>query len=760
MLSLEAKIEARPWWEAKSVSLVRICTFWGLMFCLSSSVYAGESQKHFVIPAGQEDRIESLIKPYQSDGPVGSGRLRGISVQKDEIQFALEGVEGTQGTLVLAHKKSRKAGDREFASFTARLKPVSGFSLPQKEAELLFEAIARNDKGDFPWRIVEADDAPPPNRAGFGVEVEEVGGTGGILAWFQGTGFAMLLWVSLIFWGLWLLARNKAEWLRDHTRRDSYFWATMGIVVAGIALRLLWAPEAIYKEAHPFRGLEAVFIPITQPVAVSSSLPGYPALLQFLHGISGVHPIELLFWVNLSLGCALPLLAASIGKRIHEQAYAPVLYAGAAAFLPHAIKYSHSEVFTGPMAFLILLSLRAWLDCTLSRSYAIIACLSSALLAWIRPEAVLVLPGLAVLGLAGSRIEYERFVQTFKRCRKSYFTVSVVVALLVFPVLPRIWTMQASGQGIVSEDLRTLGQTIDSADVESFDGVGLSDLFSKVLSPEHNVFLNPDFTPVLWMALAILGLVWFVRRRPLWALGFFLCSLPLMLIYGLLVSSVESFGEMRYQLSLTSFFVIFSGAGATWLVQFAKDHAPEKLRGSNKELMPRFILVAFLLCLMPYRGLVAQAEHPAQQEFRVLRTEVLGSEKGWERGAFVAFPRRSKFILPDLRPSDMSPILVPRKYEMQAITWKDIPLYIDRGSPVFLYRGLYAHYLEKLNPRGKAWFSETWEAHFRTKGLELEVIFESEVPFIPHHSILDRNLGAQRFIIALYRVKKIIGSAL
>ncbi len=102
----------------------------------------------------------------------------------------------------------------------------------------------------------------------------------------------------------------------------------------------------------------------------------------------------------------------------------------------------------------------------------------------------------------------------------------------------------------------------------------------------------------------------------------------------------------------------------------------------------------------------------------------------------------------------MSPILVPRKYEMHAITWKDVPRFTDRGAPVFLYRGLYAHYLEQLSPRGTKWFAQTWQAHLRSRGLELEVVFEADPVFVPHHAILDRNMDQGPFKIVLYRVRK------
>jgi hypothetical protein len=133
---------------------------------------------------------------------------------------------------------------------------------------------------------------------------------------------------------------------------------------------------------------------------------------------------------------------------------------------------------------------------------------------------------------------------------------------------------------------------------------------------------------------------------------------------------------------------------------------------------------------------------------------VLDAEKGWETGAFIAFPSKSKWILQDLRPTDMSPILVDRSHEMHAIQWKEIPRFMERGGPVFLYRGLYAHYLSKTSVKGDAWFQKTWVDHLETKGFQLKPIFEYEMPFYPHHVILDRTLVKETYSIGLYRVEK------
>ena len=103
----------------------------------------------------------------------------------------------------------------------------------------------------------------------------------------------------------------------------------------------------------------------------------------------------------------------------------------------------------------------------------------------------------------------------------------------------------------------------------------------------------------------------------------------------------------------------------------------------------------------------------------------------------------------------MSPILVDRAHEMHAIQWKEIPRFMERGSSVFLYRGLYAHYLSKTSVKGDAWFRKTWVDHLSSKGFELEVVYEYERPFYPHHVILDRTLSEEMYTIALYRVHKI-----
>ena len=692
--------------------------------CLVST--AAVAGLDYVVPPGQEGRIEALFAPYSGGADHRGSVVEGISLHSDRIELRLKGADGGSGALLFKHRSKEEEGDTMLPSFAATL-PRDGGPGVEALARALVEAAKAKDKGDFPWRAIDEPPPPPPEP--------ERGPW--LLSWLAGTGWALLLWLSLAALGLVWLWRERPLRKARGLLSDRWLLLTLAVVGVGAALRTWLAPEAIYKEAHPFRGIDSAFISVGIPVEELDYPPGMAALLQLLHSIGGWHPVELLFSVNLALGCLLPLLMAALGKRLHGTSRAAFLYAAIAALLPQAIKYSHSEALTVSYATLLAFCLLAALETGRSLLAALLCGLGCALLTHLRPEGAMAWPGVALVAFAASR---EHAGSAGRRWGRLGLGGLVGLAAGT-PALLRVLELQRSGIGLGG-----------GPEIEAAKRPTLWTSAGHFFEPGFNVFISYEHTPVLVIALLCMGLVPLLRRGWL-GIGALLAGIPLMLTYGLIESSVPRFGEMRYHLAAAPVALVAAGHGAVLLVDLLK--SPRLQRAATLGL------VALMAVSTATRaGDVRWAEHPFQTELDVLRRNVLDGQAGWELGAMVLVPEREPRIHQDLLPHAMRSLLVHRDLEMKLGSWGDLSKPAPPGAsrpPTFVYRGLYAHYLSGGGEDPDEVFAERMRRHGVAlkpgSAPHLEPVFVERRPFVPHHSLLDRERSPAEVTFALYRLR-------
>ena len=154
---------------------------------------------HYVVPPGQEAHIEALFAPYVGGAEHQGARVEGISLHQDRIELRLKGADGGGGSLVFRHRSKKAEGDEILPSFAATMPGDAGADV-EALARALVAAARGRDKGDFPWRAIEAPPPKPPEP--------ERGPW--LLSWLGGTGWALLLWLGLAaLFGVWAL-RERA----------------------------------------------------------------------------------------------------------------------------------------------------------------------------------------------------------------------------------------------------------------------------------------------------------------------------------------------------------------------------------------------------------------------------------------------------------------------------------------------------------------------------------------------------------------------
>ena len=745
------------------------------------------SDTEYVVPRGMDTLIEGLFAPYRTENPVGSlGAMGHIRPRDKTIEVEVTGPNGAKALIILEHPQQSQQTGQASASFATHIERQGDAPIPDAAIKELLVRLKANDDGSFPWRTIQArpkttsgtDTSTGPTAASVDSEPS------GMDSWLFGTGTWILLWIGLLFTLVWTLLQHRKSWLSSLRHLDGTDFGLLAILLLAVYLRFLYAPEAIYKEAHPFRGLETGFMPLSATVTLDgASMPAYHALIQLGHSLTGLHPIVLLFHTNALFGCVMVLIAASLGRRLHGKGHAVLIYAAVMAFLPHAVKYAHSEALTGPMACLLLLSIRLALDATHDRRVAIAFLISIGLLCGVRPEAMLTLPGLALIAIAGAREEnnaagtseeatssgtgflsyLRRGVQLtpiksiLKTRARLFLLLGLLGCLSVGPDLAIVWDAQTSGAGLSSDDARNLGMSQAGSSESPDESSTVVRLVKKLFSPSYNVFLNPSYTPPWLLIFALVGGALLLFQRPLFGAALWLSGGLLLTTYGFLVSSLLRFGEMRYHLSLVPIFAIFAAFGLTVVMGFLLQ------RRADSRPWTIGVVAALALGFLPYKGMVQWKGHPFQLEYETLKEQVLDQKQVWSLGARVVFPDsptdpQIKTRLLDARPQTMRVLLVNRGYEMESGSWsqlkKDVKLH-DPNRRVLIYRGLYAHYLAGPNRDPDKWFWESMKKQGIAKdpgrGAYLEPVFpEKKLPFRPYHALLDPQFSHKDFTVALY----------
>ncbi|MBR58931.1 MAG: hypothetical protein CMH54_13050 [Myxococcales bacterium] len=771
-----------PFIKAGAILVVLAAILWSL-----PGLAQPPSNTEFVVPRGMDTRIEGLFAPYRTENPVGSlGAMGHIRPRDQTIEVDVSGPDGAKALIILEHPKQAQQVQDSSSSFAIHIQRLGNAPVPNAAIEELLERLKANDDGTFPWRMIQARPKVKPDSKTTTAPTTPTAKDHSTVqpSWLFGTGLWILLWIGLCLTLLWTCVANWKGWLASLRTLGSTDIALLVVVLLAVYLRFFFAPEAIYKEAHPFRGLETGFMPLSAAVTLDgASMPAYHALVQLGHSLTGLHPITLLFQLNALFGCIMVLIAASLGRRLHGTGHGALIYAAVMAFLPHAVKYSHSEALTGPMACLLLLSIRLALDATRNRRLTISFLISIGLLCGIRPEAMLTLPGLALIAIAGAREENTSAVAAtdsgtgflgylrqgvhlsplrivLKTKGRLFLLLALLGCLSVGPDLAIVWDAQTSGAGLSSEDTRNLGMSQAGSSEGPDESATVVRLAKKLFSPSYNVFLNPAYTPPWLLFFALVGGILITLQRPLFGTALWLSGGLLLTTYGFLVSSLLRFGEMRYHLSLVPIFMIFAAFGLTVLFGFIL-----RRRGENR-CWSSGVVVVLALGFLPYQGMVQWNDHPFQLEYKTLKHQVMETKQVWGLGTYIAFPDsptdpKLKTRLLDARPETMRVLLVHRGYEMESGTWsqlKEDTSLRDPNRQVLIYRGLYAHYLAGPNRDPDKWFWGTMKKYGISKdpgrGPYLEAVFPAKrLPFQAYHALLDPKFTHKEFTIALYRLR-------
>ena len=418
-----------------------------------------------------------------------------------------------------------------------------------------------------------------------------------------------------IAFALWLLTLVGLSGLvltrRKHEGEEApvCWWEGLslaGALITGAILRLVLPTVTVLKEAYPFRGFRAITAPF--PGMDNPAELGLPIIQHAISGVllwfsPGLYPDEAFTYLNLSLAILSPLLvflvlrAWTIGDARGNTT--ALLAAWLMALLPLHIKYSASEALTiASQAYLAgaLLSLGL-----LSRNRAsvpgrrLLASVGLGISAWllflVRPENPILAPLFPLGAFALSQGPWRARLTTT-------LWASVATGIALLP--PLLLHLAGGGAGAEPPSLALLHR----------------------LLPPHNVFLNLAYTPLLVPVAAALGIsVALLRRRrvdlslALLALGGLTLLYP---VYAAIVSDVIPFGESRYQVNLTIFWLLLAASGLAWPLSARWLQERPGLRG----LLLHGIVALFAANAALYVDYVRDASYNPQMEIRFFLDEL------------------------------------------------------------------------------------------------------------------------------------------
>ena len=366
-------------------------------------------------------------------------------------------------------------------------------------------------------------------------------------------------------------------------------WFVLALVLMSALLRALLPEFTVLKEAYPFRGFDSVAAPlVTGRGTAEIGLPvlHYAVVNLLYHLIPGLHVDEAMRWMTLLLASLTPLVAY-LGLRLWTPASrAPLLTAVALTFLPAHVKYSASEALTVSAVFYLSVSFLA-LGLVLRKGGALAwgaLTLSLWFLFQVRPENPLyypLIPTALYLLAWGRRAERAR-IAALGALLGGISLIPVVVTLL--------------GGGPASGALWSVLEILPRALQRFFSG--------------HNIFWDPRFTPLLYQAAALAGVVTLLitRRAVAWLL-LLAFALPFV-AYGAFTSDVIPFGECRYQVAMSLPFAALAGYGAEslWRVR--------ALSPRVRAALPGVVTALAALALLLSLGFVRGEDFNPQAEYR------------------------------------------------------------------------------------------------------------------------------------------------
>ena len=381
-----------------------------------------------------------------------------------------------------------------------------------------------------------------------------------------------------------------------------------GALATAALLRLVVPALTVFKEAYPFRGFRAIsagFPGMDNPAELGLPIVQHAIASGLLWFAPGLYPDEAFAYLNLGMAILSPLLLFLAVRAWGGEARAALFAAWLLALLPLHIKYSGSEALTiASQAYLAgaLLALGVFARAAKSQTrQRLVALLGLWVAAWllflVRPENPVLAPlfPLAAFALTPGGLRARA---------TSLFWTSVAIGVAVLPAL--LLLLGGGGAGAEPPSLAVLHHVL----------------------PPHNVFLNLDFTPLVVPLAAGLGALVLLygsftkagRTRGdlaclILSLGGLLLLYP---VYAAIVSDVIPFGESRYQVNLSIFWLVPGAMGLAWTLSAA---GLQRKPGLQALLFHALVaLIAANAAL--YLAYVRDASYNPQQELAFFREEL------------------------------------------------------------------------------------------------------------------------------------------
>lgn len=526
------------------VRCLAILLLGGLTGWLRPTSAMAEEQPTAVFGPEVERLIPGLIRPASIGGALVPGvQLSAVAIQPTSIRLEVRGA-GESAALVLSLRgKTGLPSGGETASFQVRLEPDPPPAGLAAALDTLRSHVAHNDTGAL--RGAAQDRPPPASVSTWPVtyrrdSVFQVP-AGGLLQLRLAQ--AMLLTGLFLVW--W---RRRALWLLA-SRVTATEWAALaGCLGVGLALRLVGGIRVPgYNNNH---GFNLVWSLLQEPNNAMTRPYGF--------GPDALHGLAFLLLPRGETSIVVVQCLCSLGTVVATWAIARVYLGRKAALwsalllsvLSGSVYYALTEVPHVPGAFFLSVSL--WLAGLGVQQRDLVLLLAAGLLGAFAAQfhpTLLATPavvGLFVLGLVPP-------AQLVRR-PSTWLTVALVAALL-WPNVHSALVSVRSGQGPAASMLPTpLGLLQSLAWHTAFDEGG-------------NRFLNTAFTPPLFGALALVGVVAGVRQRAQ-RLATLAC-LAAALVFSSVQLNTAQMDALRHQLTAQGFWALLAGVGTAQVVAWA-----------------------------------------------------------------------------------------------------------------------------------------------------------------------------------------------
>lgn len=184
------------------------------------------------IDRGREADVLRLLQPFVDEGPVGTARLSGIAIRADGIDLELTDPQNRHASLHLQPQQKQQK------SFVIQVLPAPTPELGAAQ-NLLKEAIAQNDDGQFFSQSTLPDQPPPPQ-----LQPQEV---------------QRLFALSAVLWLLLILLILRHAWL-DQRPIFWLSWLAFALIAALVRRNLPFSP--LHANGH---GLEELALTLGGP---------------------------------------------------------------------------------------------------------------------------------------------------------------------------------------------------------------------------------------------------------------------------------------------------------------------------------------------------------------------------------------------------------------------------------------------------------------------------------------------------------------